>query len=161
MRNARMTGTAGVGDQIQARGLHGRPSRRGKVVELLGSAGHEHYRVRWDDQHESIVYPSDGVTITARATGRGSLAEQSDYLTARVGRGSVAYHQWRARLGLAAAPLGMGDKPGLVCRPGQRGVGLIAAGAARCGMSFTERLCGSLVFACGLKARCAIVRGLM
>lgn len=78
MRNARMTGTAGVGDQIEARGLHGRPSRRGKVVELLGSAGHQHYRVRWDDQHESIVYPSDGVIIIARATGRGALAEESD-----------------------------------------------------------------------------------
>ena len=78
MRNAQTTGTAGVGDQIEARGLHGRPSRRGKVVELLGSAGHEHYRVRWDDQHESIVYPSDGVIITARATGGGALAEESD-----------------------------------------------------------------------------------
>jgi Domain of unknown function (DUF1918) len=55
MRSARMTGTAGVGDRIEARGLHGQPSRRGKVVELLGCAGHQHYRVRWDDQHESIV----------------------------------------------------------------------------------------------------------
>ena len=78
MRSARMTGPAGVGDQIEARGLHGRPSRRGKVVELLGSAGHEHYRVRWDNQRESIVYPSDGVVVTARATGRGTLAEESD-----------------------------------------------------------------------------------
>jgi Domain of unknown function (DUF1918) len=78
MRNGRMTSTAGVGDQIETRGLHGRPSRRGRVVELLGSAGHEHYRVRWDDQHVSIVYPSDGVIITARATGRGALAEESD-----------------------------------------------------------------------------------
>jgi hypothetical protein len=48
------------------------------VVELLGSAGQKHYRVRWDDQHESIVYPSDGVVISARATGRGALAEESD-----------------------------------------------------------------------------------
>ncbi|MGZ6617747.1 MAG: DUF1918 domain-containing protein [Solirubrobacteraceae bacterium] len=78
MRSTRMTGPAGVGDQIEARGLHGRPSRRGKVVELLGSAGHEHYRVRWDNQRESIVYPSDGVVVTARATGRGALAEESD-----------------------------------------------------------------------------------
>jgi len=78
MRNAQMTGTAGVGDQIEARGLHGRPSRCGKVVELLGCAGHRHYRVRWDDEHESIVYPSDGVIITARATGRGALANESD-----------------------------------------------------------------------------------
>ena len=78
MRSAQMTGMAGVGDQIEARWLHGRPARRGKVVEMLGSAGHKHYRVRWDDQHESIVYPSDGVIITARATGRGALAEESD-----------------------------------------------------------------------------------
>lgn len=78
MRNAGMTGTARVGDHIEARGLHGRPSRRGKVVRVLGSAGHQHYRVRWDDQHESIVYPSDGVIIIARATGRGALAEESD-----------------------------------------------------------------------------------
>ena len=78
MRNARMTSTAGLGDQIEARGLQGRASRRGKVVELLGSAGHKHYRVRWDDEHESIVYPSDGVIVTARATGRGPLAEESD-----------------------------------------------------------------------------------
>ena len=78
MRSARVTGPAGVGDQIEARGLHGRPSRRGKVVELLGSAGHQHYRVRWDDQHESIVYPSDGVIIITRTTGRGALAEESD-----------------------------------------------------------------------------------
>ena len=56
-RNAR------VGDSIEARGLHGHPSRRGEIVELLGGAGHEHYRVRWDDKHESIVYPADGVTI--------------------------------------------------------------------------------------------------
>lgn len=78
MRNARSTGMTGVGDRIEARGLHGRPSRRGKVVELLGSAGHEHYRVRWDDQHESIVYPSDGVIIATRSAGRGALAEESD-----------------------------------------------------------------------------------
>jgi len=78
MRNARLADTAGVGDQIEARGLHGRPSRRGKVVELLGCAGHQHDRIRWDDQHVSIVFPSDGVIVTARATGRVALAEESD-----------------------------------------------------------------------------------
>ena len=69
---------ARVGDRIEARGLHGRPSRRGEIVELLGSADHEHYRVRWDEQHESIVYPTDRVIITPRATQRGALAEESD-----------------------------------------------------------------------------------
>jgi hypothetical protein len=46
------------------RGVEGQPSRRGEIVELLGGAGHEHYRVRWDEQHESIVYPADGIIIT-------------------------------------------------------------------------------------------------
>ena len=71
MRNVEMAGTAGVGDQIEARGLHGRPSRRGRVVELLGSAGHKHYRVRWEDEHESIVYPADGVIVTPGPARRG------------------------------------------------------------------------------------------
>jgi hypothetical protein len=31
---------------------------------VLGGEGHEHYRVRWDERHESIVYPADGVIIT-------------------------------------------------------------------------------------------------
>jgi Domain of unknown function (DUF1918) len=51
---------------VEARGLHGQSSRRGEIVELLGGAGHEHYRVRWDEQHESILYPNDGVIITPR-----------------------------------------------------------------------------------------------
>ena len=68
-----------VGDWIEARGLHGHPSRRGEIVELLGSADHEHYRVRWDEKHESIVYPADGVIITSgRTKTLGALAEESD-----------------------------------------------------------------------------------
>jgi hypothetical protein len=78
MANRQIAGTARVGDQIETRGLHGQPSRRGEIVELLGSPGHEHYRVRWDEQRESIVYPTDGVIITPRTPRRGALAEESD-----------------------------------------------------------------------------------
>jgi Domain of unknown function (DUF1918) len=78
MANRQIASTARVGDRIEARGLHGQPSRRGEIVELLGTAGHEHYRVRWDDQHESIAYPTDGVIITPQAKIRGALAEESD-----------------------------------------------------------------------------------
>ena len=46
--------------------MHGEPSRRGQIVELLGHDAHEHYRVRWDEQHESILYPADGIIITAQ-----------------------------------------------------------------------------------------------
>ena len=55
-----------MGDWIEAHGVPGRPSRRGQIVELLGRDQHEHYRVRWDEQHESIVYPADGIVITAQ-----------------------------------------------------------------------------------------------
>jgi hypothetical protein len=78
MANKQVASTARIGDLIDARGLHGHPTRRGAIIELLGSAGHEHYRVQWDDQHESIVYPTDSVIITPQATTRGALAEESD-----------------------------------------------------------------------------------
>ena len=41
----------------------GGPPRRGLILEVLGAAGHEHYRVRWTDEHESIYYPADGAVI--------------------------------------------------------------------------------------------------
>ena len=59
-----------VGDWLEARGIHGEPARRGEIVEVLGHADHEHYRVRWDEQHESIVYPADGVVIIPRGSRR-------------------------------------------------------------------------------------------
>ena len=61
---------ARAGDWLETRGIHGEPSRRGEIVEVLGSEGHEHFRVRWDEQHESIVYPADGVTIDRPAGAR-------------------------------------------------------------------------------------------
>jgi hypothetical protein len=54
---------ARAGDTIEVRAIHGEPSRRGEIVEVLGGPGHEHYRVRWDERHESIVYPADGVSV--------------------------------------------------------------------------------------------------
>ena len=56
-------GDARVGDWLEARGIHGEPARRGQIVEILGGPGHEHYQVRWDESHESIVFPADGVRI--------------------------------------------------------------------------------------------------
>jgi Domain of unknown function (DUF1918) len=54
---------ARVGDSLEARGIHGEPARRGQIVEILGEPGHQHYKVHWDEEHESIVYPADGVEI--------------------------------------------------------------------------------------------------
>jgi hypothetical protein len=58
---------ARVGAWVEAHGLPGQPSRYGQIVEILGRSGHEHYRVRWDEMHESILYPADGVTILEHA----------------------------------------------------------------------------------------------
>ena len=55
---------ARASDWIECRGVHGQTPRRGEIIEVLGGEGHEHYRVRSDEQHESIVYPADGVIVT-------------------------------------------------------------------------------------------------
>ena len=57
------TAPARPGDWVVARGIGDKPSRRGEIIEVLGGPGHEHWRVRWDEVHESIFYPADGVTV--------------------------------------------------------------------------------------------------
>jgi len=60
-----------AGDWIECRGVHGQAPRRGKIIEVLDSNGHQHYRVRWDEEHESIVYPAGGVIVTPGPARRG------------------------------------------------------------------------------------------
>ncbi|HST38410.1 MAG TPA: DUF1918 domain-containing protein [Conexibacter sp.] len=50
-----------AGDWIEVFSPSGRAPRRGQIREVLGGPGHERYRVRWDEEHESIFYPADGV----------------------------------------------------------------------------------------------------
>jgi hypothetical protein len=33
------------------------PRRRGEVVEVIGNGDRRHYRVRWEDGHESVYIP--------------------------------------------------------------------------------------------------------
>lgn len=48
-----------IGDAIVVDNMElGHPPRRGEVLEVLGSGDTQHYRVRWDDGHESLFYPS-------------------------------------------------------------------------------------------------------
>lgn len=56
-------GHAQAGDWLEARGIHGQPPRRGEILDVLGPRGHERFHVRWDERHESIVYPTDGVLV--------------------------------------------------------------------------------------------------
>jgi hypothetical protein len=53
-----------VGDLVVVDGRRvGQGRRIGEILEVLGEPGHEHYRVRWGDEHESVFYPSSDATI--------------------------------------------------------------------------------------------------
>ena len=56
---------AEVGDVIEITGqvVGGRP-RRAEILDVRGEPGHEHFRVRWeDDGHESIYFPAGDAVI--------------------------------------------------------------------------------------------------
>ena len=53
-----------VGDVIIVEGGHvGDLPRMGEILEILGTPSHPHFAVRWDDGRETILYPSDDVTL--------------------------------------------------------------------------------------------------
>lgn len=55
---------ATVGDIVEITGhAVGDEPRKGEVMEVLGSPGHEHLRVLWEDGHESIHFPGNDVQI--------------------------------------------------------------------------------------------------
>lgn len=59
------------GDRIVVTGHRvGEPERTGEILELLGEPGHERYRVRWDDGHETIFYPGGDAIIQPKTTSR-------------------------------------------------------------------------------------------
>lgn len=54
----------------------GDPGRTGEILDVLGPPERPHYLVRWEDGHESMLYPGEGTTIRppareARARRRG------------------------------------------------------------------------------------------
>ncbi|HEY1366452.1 MAG TPA: DUF1918 domain-containing protein [Gaiellaceae bacterium] len=52
------------GDVIEVTGRRvGETRRSGEILEVLGTPEHPHYRVRWDDGHESVFYPGSDSTI--------------------------------------------------------------------------------------------------
>ena len=65
------TAGTGVGAVIEIHGHRlGEKPRTGEILEVLGELAQEHYRVRWDDGHESIFYPSGDATIRRAKTAR-------------------------------------------------------------------------------------------
>ena len=64
-----------IGDLVVVSGHRvGEPERLGEILELLGGAGQERYRVRWDDGHESIFYPGSDAVI--RHAGRRKVVKE-------------------------------------------------------------------------------------
>jgi hypothetical protein len=74
------TEMARLGDWLEVGGTPGYPSRRGEIIEILGRSGHRHFRVRWDEKHESLVYPAQHGAIVHAAAARAP----SDHLRRRV-----------------------------------------------------------------------------
>jgi Ala-tRNA(Pro) deacylase len=55
-------------DVIEVNGRRvGDKRRTGEILEVLGTPGHAHYRVRWDDEHESLFYPAGDTRIRSSA----------------------------------------------------------------------------------------------
>ncbi len=48
------------GDWIEVEGTRGADPRRGEIVAVVGAGQHTHFRVRWDEKHESLFYPGTG-----------------------------------------------------------------------------------------------------
>jgi Domain of unknown function (DUF1918) len=66
-----------VGDIVVISGHRvGEPERTGEILELLGEPGHQHFRVRWDDGHESLFYPSSDASVRHSTPRRASAKEK-------------------------------------------------------------------------------------
>ena len=58
---------AEVGDVVAVHGHHvGESERLGEILEVLGEPDRVHFRVRWDDDRESIYYPGTDARILVR-----------------------------------------------------------------------------------------------
>jgi hypothetical protein len=53
-----------AGDAIVVDSLTvGSPPRRGEILEVVHDDAGEHYRVRWDDGHESTFFPGSDAYV--------------------------------------------------------------------------------------------------
>ena len=56
------------GDEIVVDGTEvGQPRRHGTVLEVRGEPNREHFRLRWEDDHESVFFPSSTAHTVHRA----------------------------------------------------------------------------------------------
>jgi len=63
---------AHVGDKIVVHSTHqGEHERTGEVLGCTEPGGGPPYRVRWEDGHEGVFYPSSGTATVLRTDGQG------------------------------------------------------------------------------------------
>ena len=52
------------GDEIVITGHSvGNASKTAVILEVLGDPGRERFRVRWEDEHESIIFPGEDAVV--------------------------------------------------------------------------------------------------
>ena len=61
---------AKAGDRLDVHGRPGAPTRHGMILQVLGRPDHEHYRVQWDEEHESLFFPGAGEGVHVVHPGR-------------------------------------------------------------------------------------------
>jgi hypothetical protein len=55
---------ARAGDEIVVTGHQlGVAQKTAVIVEVLGEPGHERFRVRWEDGHESVFFPGEDAVV--------------------------------------------------------------------------------------------------
>jgi hypothetical protein len=60
-----------AGDEIVVSGHSvGAAQRTAVILEVLGDPGHERFRVRWEDEHESILFPGEDSVVRRPASRR-------------------------------------------------------------------------------------------
>jgi Ala-tRNA(Pro) deacylase len=71
-----------VGDVIVVGGhAVGGERAMGEILEILGEPGHERFRVRWEDGHESIFHPAAGEATIHHYVPQGAVVELMQSLT--------------------------------------------------------------------------------
>lgn len=69
---------ASIGDRVSVESERvGERGREGEILEVLGTGEGMHFRVRWDDGHESTFFPSGGSTRIIPKSNGGRKAPRS------------------------------------------------------------------------------------
>jgi hypothetical protein len=73
---------AQVGDRLVVNSRHvGQPAHTGEIVEVIGSGGEEHYRVRWTDGRETVVFPGTDTRVERVTSGGDPAALETRTVT--------------------------------------------------------------------------------